>query len=156
MVKFIYKDLFINFKEDMKPINLLGKDFSVWHRAKTLIEKNERRPFFHEREIWFCRLGVNVGFEQDGKGEDFLRPVVIIRKFNQEIFWGVPLTKTNKILNAKTDKYYLVFRFITHVQSLAILSQIRLLDSKRLARRAGEMAAEDFKILKQKIKALLP
>lgn len=71
----------------------MKKDFQKWHEKKTDIDEVEKRPFFQEREIWFCHLGVNVGFEQDGNGDDFLRPVIVFRKFNKEVFWAIPLTK---------------------------------------------------------------
>ena len=63
----------------------MKKDFQTWHHAKAQIDEKDRRVFFHEREIWFCHLGVNIGFEQDGKGESFGRPVVVFRKFNNEV-----------------------------------------------------------------------
>ncbi len=84
----------------------MKKDFKKWHNKKSKVDEVKQRPFFHEREIWFSNLGLNVGFEQDGTGKDFLRPVVIVRKFNNEIFWGVPLTKKMKKL-----PYYFSFLF---------------------------------------------
>ena len=42
------------------------------------------------------RMGLNIGYEQDGKGEDFLRPVLILKKFNKRVFLGIPLTKIKK------------------------------------------------------------
>ena len=54
------------------------KDFSEWHKIKAIIHHDKERPHFHEREIWFCSLGGNVGFEQDGRGETFLRPVIVL------------------------------------------------------------------------------
>lgn len=59
----------------------MAKDFDGWNTKKKLAHAINKRPFFHEREIWYCALGVNVGFEQDGKGKDFLRPVIGIKKF---------------------------------------------------------------------------
>ena len=129
----------------------MKKDFQKWHNKKSHISDIEKRPFFHEREIWFCRLGVNVGFEQDGTGEDFLRPVVIMRKFNNEIFWAVPLTKREK----KTE-FYFTFSFFGRGKNTAILSQIRLIDARRLDYKIGEISKNDFQILKNKLKALLP
>ncbi len=129
----------------------MKKDFQKWHTKKSDIDGIEKRPFFHEREIWFCHLGVNVGFEQDGTGEDFLRPVIIIRKFNNEIFWAVPLTKREK----KTEHYF-TFYFSGRGKNTAILSQIRLIDSRRLDYKIGEISKGDFQILKNKLKALLP
>ena len=128
----------------------MDKDFKKWHDKKGNIDKIDKRPFFHEREIWFCHLGLNIGFEQDGKGEDFLRPILIIRKFNNEIFWAVPLTRTSK-----KSPYY--FNFILHdKESVAILSQVRLIDARRLSHKIGEVGEVEFGQLKQKIKALLP
>ena len=129
----------------------MPKDFKKWHDKKSEIETIEKRPFFHEREIWFCHLGINVGFEQDGIGEDFQRPVVIIKKFNNEVSWVIPLSKTEK-----RNKYYFAFSFDEKITSVAIISQIKLLDAKHLSRKIGSIKEEDFNALKNKIKALLP
>ena len=74
----------------------MKKDFKKWHEKKSAIHALPQRPFFHEREIWFCYVGANVGFEQDGSGSEFIRPVVVLRKFNNAVFWAVPLTKASK------------------------------------------------------------
>ena len=129
----------------------MKKDFQNWHNKKSIISEVEKRPFFHEKEIWFCSVGANVGFEQDGIGEDFQRPVVVIRKFNNEIFWAIPLSKTEK-----RNKYYFEFPFSDTIMSVAILSQIRLIDAQRLSRKIGGMSEKDFKSLIEKLKALLP
>lgn len=133
------------------------KDFKNWHNKKSKINNIENRPFFHEKEVWFCYFGVNVGFEQDGANEEFLRPVLIVKKFNNNIFLGIPLTKANKKQNnKKTDQYYYQFSFIKDFVSVAILSQIRLLDAKRLSHHIGYINKEDFKNLTKKLKALIP
>lgn len=130
---------------------MMEKDFKRWHEKKSLINKIEERPFFHERDIWFCHVGVNVGFEQDGSGKDFQRPVVIVRKFNAEIAWIIPLSTTNK-----RSEFYFPFQFDPKVVSVATMSQIKLLDAKRLSRRIGRMRNDQFRDLINKIKALLP
>lgn len=127
------------------------KDFKKWHDKKSRVDKIEKRPFFHEREIWWCSLGVNVGFEQDGGGKDFLRPVIMFRKFNNEIFWAIPLTHTHK----KT-KYYFKFNLDPDTLSVAILSQIRLVDARRLSHKIGDISDSDFESLIKKFKNLLP
>ena len=134
----------------------MKKDFQKWHPKKSQINEIAQRPFFHEREVWFCYLGVNVGFEQDGQGEDFLRPIVIVRKFNNEIFWAVPLTKSTKKHKENAEHYYHSFSFMPGITSVAILSQIRLIDARRLAYFTGEIHNEDFIELTKKLKALLP
>jgi hypothetical protein len=127
------------------------KDYKEWHNKKKGINDISVRPGFHEREIWSCHLGSNVGFEQDGSGDDYLRPIIIIRKFNNEIFWAIPLTNTKK-----DSEHYFSFSFIEGQNSTAILSQIKLVDAKRLSHMIGYISEVDFLALKEKLKALLP
>jgi len=131
---------------------MMKKDFKKWHDKKSDIDQIEQRPFFHEAEIWWCALGVNVGFEQDGGGDDFLRPIIIFKKFNNEIFWAIPLTHTNK-----TTKYYFQISSVENSEdSAAILSQIRLVDARRLSHKLGNIDKKDFAALTKKFKELLP
>lgn len=130
---------------------MLEKDFTHWHDRKEVIHCKKRRPFFRERDVWFCSLGVNVGFEQDGRGQQFLRPVVIVRKFNNEICWGLPLTK-----NAKQGPYYLSISPVAGREASAvILSQLRLIDVKRLQYKVGAVSEEEFREIKKRLIALL-
>ncbi len=126
------------------------KDYNLWHKTKTRLHNESKRVFFHEREIWFCFLGSNVGFEQDGKGEEFLRPVVVLKKFNNQVFWGVPLTSV-----IKDSKYYFSFEFNSRKNS-AILSQLRLIDAKRLKYKIGVLTESKFLKLTKKLKDLIP
>lgn len=76
---------------------MIKKDFDKWNHNKKTLDASVKEVFFHDREVWWCKLGVNVGFEQDGKGDRFARPILIVKKFNNQIFWGVPLsTKIKK------------------------------------------------------------
>ena len=128
----------------------MDKDFKKWHSKKTDIERIPERPFFHEGEIWFCHLGANVGSEEDGVGDDFLRPVVIVRKFNDEVFWGIPLTRTQK-----TSPYYFAFTLGGQV-SVAILSQIRLIDARRLGYLIGVALPADVAEIRKRLRQLIP
>ena len=127
----------------------MEKDFRTWHNKKEKVDEKEARVFFHEREIWFCHLGTNVGFEQDGKGENFGRPVVVFRKFNKEVFWGVPLTTREK-----GGKFYLSIPTGNDESRKAILSQLRLLDAKGLYQKIGTIDSETHKSLEEAIIAL--
>ncbi len=127
----------------------MKKDFQEWHKSKSDIDEHKIRAFFHEREIWFTSLGLNVGFEQDGRGDKFLRPIIILKKFNNEVLWCIPLTK-----NHKKGKYYFSFHLEDKI-STAILSQIRLVDAKRLQYKIGDISEENFDELKQKLIQLL-
>ena len=125
------------------------KTFNKWNFLKKKINNHEQKVFFKERDIFYVTLGKNIGYEQDGKNFDFVRPVVILRKFNNSVFLCVPLT--TKI---KDSKFY--FRFIfNNRENRAILSQVRFLDAKRLVNKKGVISKLDFNNLKRKIGKLL-
>lgn len=128
----------------------MQKDFAKWHGLKTSLNNDKPRIFFHEGEIWFAHLGQNVGFEQDGQNEDFLRPVLVYKKFNKEIFLAIPLSKTDN-----DGKFYFKFSYLPEIVSTAILSQIRLLDAKRLKYKSGSISLKDLKQLKEKLRRLI-
>src|ERR1700722_4496180 len=111
---------------------MMQKNFDEWNEQKKSIQYEEIPIFFMEREIWLCHVGLNVGSEQDGKGDEFLRPILIIRKFNKNLLWAVPLTKVQK-----EGSYNFEFSFMPPIVSVAILSQIKLIDAKRLKRKIG-------------------
>lgn len=115
------------------------KDFKKWHKLKENIHKQKSEIFFHEREIWWCSLGVNVGFEQDGSGDNFQRPVVIVKKFNLDACLIVPLTTTQK-----KGKYYFAIGEIDSKNATAVLSQVKFIDRKRLVNKAGILDEETF------------
>lgn len=71
----------------------MNKDFWFWHEEKSWIDEHKERPlFFHEREVWFCALGINIGHEQNGVAKKFLRPMVVIKKLNRKSCLAIPLT----------------------------------------------------------------
>jgi mRNA interferase MazF len=117
----------------------MEKDYRVWTKLK--VDVNARSPIqrFHEREIWWCNLGENVGFEEDGKNKLYERPVLIIRKFNKELFLGVPLTSRHK----PDNQYYIKLK-VGGVDRSAIISQVRALSSRRLIRKIDRHSKEGF------------
>ncbi len=63
----------------------MQKDFDSWSKYKKKINStsDDNIAYFYERELWWCALGINIGFEQDGKNKHHERPVLILRKFNR-------------------------------------------------------------------------
>lgn len=127
----------------------MEKDFANWHYKKKEIHENGEIPYFYDREVWWCSLGVNIGFEQDGKNDNFERPILVLKKFNKYILWAIPLT--SKI---KSGKYYYQFE-LGENSSVAILSQVRLISSKRLLRKLGMISENNFEKIKNSIKSFL-
>jgi mRNA interferase MazF len=126
------------------------KDYSRWMPVKANLNNIPKRPTFHEGDVlWVC-VGENVGFEQDGKGNLFARPVVVIVKYNKELFLGVPLTS-----KPKEGRYYYQFDLRGKISS-AILSQVRAVDSSRISgKRIGIISHKDLRLLKNKLKELI-
>jgi len=129
---------------------MLEKNFDVWNGAKKVIESKESGAFCHAREVWWCSLGVNVGFEQDGTGKAFDRPVVVIRGFNDRIFFAAALTGRKR-----TGRYYFPIGTIDGREASVILSQVRLIDSKRLIKKVATLDEEIFSSLKMAMQKAL-
>ena len=125
------------------------KDFKNWNDRKEQLHNGKINFRFRERDIFFMYVGVNVGFEQDGD-ENFLRPVLVYRKFNKHVFLGIPLT--SKI---KEDKFHYEFNYIEDTRSFAILSQLKLFDIKRAKYRDGQISKENFYKLQDKLLDLI-
>lgn len=111
------------------------KDFDKWNGVKKYTQYNRKPKYFRQGEIWWCRLGVNVGHEEDGKGEELQRPVLVIKKFNNRLCFAVPLStinKTNPFYKECCARQSKVVRF-------AIISQLKALDSSRFIKRIGSI-----------------
>src|SRR5258708_4115937 len=119
------------------------KNFDDWNMSKRKIHEHAKAPFCHPREVWWCAIGVNIGFEQDGTGAHFDRPIAVIRGFNENIFFGVALTG-----KMKQGKYYYYLGQIGGRDASAVLSQVRLIDTKRLVRKIATLDEKIFSGLK--------
>ncbi len=144
----LYDDFEMNIEKAVENLEKSLK-FDKWNEEKQRIDKKDSTVFFKERDIFFLKAGKNIGFEQNGKWEKFARPFIVIKKFNNNIFWGIPLSTKEK-----KWKYYHSF-LLKNTKQTAILSQFKIIDSKRLLDKIGMIDKENFDIIKQKIKNLL-
>ena len=128
----------------------MNKQFDKWNNLKKDIHLNSSLIGFSQYEIIFMKIGSNVGFEQDGKGKDFLRPILVYKKFNNHVFLGIPLTS-----KVKKDKFHFEFEYKKGKQSFAILSQIRLFDIKRAKYKDGKISKDNFVKLQNKLQELI-
>jgi mRNA interferase MazF len=114
------------------------KPFDEWNEVKKKV--NKRAPSdLKERQILFVSIGVNVGYEEDGKGDKGLRPVLVFKKFGRELFWGIPLTSKNR-----EGEHYFNFTYKDDQSSCALLSQMRAYSARRIEYRSGYMKQEDW------------
>ena len=125
----------------------MEKDFDNWNIIKKEINTKDvsRDLFFYEREVWWCSMGINVGVESDGKNENFERPCLIIKKFNSDMIWVVPLTSK--------EHYGSHYQKIKHEAGVSwvCLSQIKTLSTKRLLRKIGMISEREFFVTLDKI-----
>ncbi len=130
----------------------MKKDFQKWHIEKEKLDDSEALALFQEREVWWCVLGTNIGYEQDGGKKDFERPVIIIKKFNLDACLIIPLTA-----QPKKGKYYFPIGKVEEREAVAVLSQVRFVDRKRLANKICTLDEKTFNsLIKEFIKICLP
>jgi len=84
-------------------------------------------------------LGQNIGYEQNGTGNNFIRPVLVIKKFNNQMFWIVPLTTKQKEFD-----FYFNYADPNNQEVSAILAQIRLVSVKRFNRKMYEISNDIY------------
>ena len=120
--------------------------FHLWSDKKQLIDKKISLISFEENQIVYINMGKNIGFEQDGKGKDFLRPVLIYKKFNNHQFLGFALTSKKK-----EGKFYAPVHH-SGKTSYVILSQLRTYSAKRLVNKkaVAKIHKEKMKVIHEK------
>ena len=125
----------------------MQKEFDVWNIQKQRVHNNESHKLYHEREVWWCSLGTNVGFEQDGTGQYGERPVLIVKGFSAQVCVVIPLTTTKKI-----NPYHVPLGLVDEKEAFAITSQIRLIDTRRLVYKVGFIDRDIFEAIRKTIR----
>ena len=127
----------------------MDDNFDIWNEIKKETHKKQNNVGFKEREIFWLRLGKNIGNEEYGKGNEFQRPVLIVRKLTKEIFIGVPLTST-----LKNNDYFHTFLYKGRngfIENSAMILQLKTFDKNRLVTRIGMINKEEFQKINEKI-----
>jgi len=137
------------------------KNFDGWNKYKKqleikkspLFDKKTRKFLFHQREIWHCSIGVNIGTEICGKNDHFERPVLIIRKSGRH-FVALPLTseKPNNPAFYYDISYENKDKFI--VESYILLNPLSL-DVLRLQRKIKILSSHKFQETLEKLNSFL-
>jgi mRNA interferase MazF len=89
-------------------------------------------------------------FEEDGKGRRYTRPVLIVKGFSRRLVWGVPLSTTEN-----RGKYYFEFPVAKGKNSVALLSQFKVFDTKRFGDFYKRVDKKTLNAVRQKIVDLL-
>ena len=129
----------------------MQKDFDKWNTEKKVVDAKvvNTELFFYAREIWWCSVGLNVGVEANGKHDNFERPMLVVKKFNADMVWALPLTT-----QGQNNKYYYKLNH-EEVKSWVVLSQIKTISTKRFLRKVGSISESDFKEVILKLQKFL-
>ena len=128
------------------------KDFDSWNELKKKIDTKNDLPdnFPKEGEVWMSTVGINIGYEQNGSEDNFSRPMLIVKKFNNHMFWAIPLSTQQKDFD-----FYFNYTDPNDQKVSAILAQMKLVSVKRLKRDLYIMRDKLFNEIKQKLKLFL-
>jgi mRNA-degrading endonuclease toxin of MazEF toxin-antitoxin module len=128
------------------------EQYDAWNKLKKKLNTQNDVPnlFPQEGEVWIALLGKNIGREQNGGNETFSRPVLILTRFNNHMFWCVPLSSKQKELD-----FYFNFTNSFGEKQSAILAQLKLISVKRLTRMVYTFSPVHLQTVKKSIKTLL-
>jgi mRNA interferase MazF len=128
----------------------MKKYFNKWNKIKKSIDLLQNRPSaYKDGDVWWANIGCNVGVENNGKGDRFLRPVLVLRKINKYSCFIVPISTKIKY----GDFYYLLF--IKGFRRCLLLNQIKVIDSARLVRHFGQIKNKKLQKVKDKFIEIL-
>lgn len=128
----------------------MKKDFDAWNRRKKEINDIEDISFYRARDIRWCSLGTNIGYEQDGTSETYRRPVLILRGFSRYVCLIIPLTTS-----VKENPYHFNIGDIDGKKASVILSQVRLVDTRCLHDPLAVLDKDKFEEIRKAIRNLI-
>jgi len=126
----------------------MEKDFDRWNEVKKKADAEAPR-LYTVREIWWCRFGINIGTEQDGGGRFFLRPAIILRGFGSDACLIAPLTTS-----VREHPLRIPVGIIDGRSTRANLSQLRVVDTRRLIEKISFLDREMFASLRKAVRVL--
>lgn len=127
--------------------------FGTWTKRKVRhhIDTTKDNLYFYEGQVWWAALGKNVGFEVDGKNEEFNRPVLILKKYSRYMCFVVPLTTKVK----KDLPYYQYKFYVNGRENAANLTQGRTISTKRLLQKEAAISKKKFREIRAAFVELL-
>lgn len=125
------------------------KDFDSWNRLKKKLDASAPSTPFREGEIRWCKFGLNIGNETLGKGSEFKRPVLILKKFSTDVFLGLPLTSQIR----QGSWFYPINN--KGIKNSILLNQARVLDRKRLEQKILTLSDKELQEIKNAFTRLI-
>lgn len=120
--------------------------FDEWNDKKKQLHGSRPKIMIKEGQIWWCSLGVNIGEETLGKGPNYLRPVIILRKITHTSCIAIPTTT-----QPKSGSWYFPFE-VNNLKRWAMMHQIRFISSRRLRNRESTLYDSQSRALKKALR----
>lgn len=127
----------------------MSEEFDQWNELKKKIQHNEKLLPFREREIWWYAAGENLGSEINGKGKRFSRPILIVRKYGNATFFGVPLS------TRKLSGFWYANVTVKGINRCVLLSQASSLSALRLYEKIDRIPVNEFNEINSRLSQLL-
>jgi mRNA interferase MazF len=124
------------------------KDFLNWVKVKIRINNEENRvgdnksEVIRKGEVRWTTLGVNIGREMDGKGDNFARPALVLHTIGDSLALIAPITSKKKKIPG-----YIDFNWLDKSDCICI-NQIRIISTKRLLKRIVKVSDKKLKAVK--------
>jgi mRNA interferase MazF len=128
----------------------MEKDFDGWNKKKKQLDSYKHtRPSLEEGEVWWASLGLNIGHEENGRGDHFERPIIILKILSPDLIFALPLTKHMKDL-----PYYVPCSVFTKDRVLvesALIHQVKALSVHRIENKLGYLSEFELRCLKEMV-----
>lgn len=122
--------------------------YDKWNNKKKNIKDID--ILVRERDIWWCKIGKNIGQEQDGVGDNFSRPVLILKKLDSKTCIVLPLTTKENV-----GSWFYELYDVNNGKTWVMLNQIRLISVNRLYYYLYSLDIENFNKIKERLASLL-
>ncbi len=133
-----------------------AKDFDWWANDKKIVdnilEEGKNIKYLNPKEIWDCKLWVNIWWEADWKWKH-MRPVLILQRVWLS-FLVLPLTKHWKREKERSWKFYYELKWYFDIDSFVMLSQLKTIDKKRCIKHIETINNDDYNNIIEKVKKL--
>lgn len=123
--------------------------YNTWNKEKQRLNFSLRDLLFKEGEIWWCSIGMNIGEEVYGKGLNFRRPVIILKKLSHNSCIVMPTTTQPRM-----GTWYHHIN-INLKDRWVMMNQIKFISANRLFVRESFIPEPEFIELKKSVAILL-
>ena len=121
------------------------KRFNFWNNIKIKINSKTDFVKIRKGEIRWASIGVNIGSEIDGKGDQLTRPVLVLKVINKNSVLVLPMSSK---INKKRGVY--ILKQNNKISSI-YLNQIKVISSKRVLDRLGRISNKKLLKIKQEL-----